>query len=71
GATGRRLTLEIRDDGVGFDPATVPLRPVAGGQQGLANLRRRAELLNAQLEIRSAPGQGTALSLTMPITGAP
>lgn len=69
-ASRRRLTLEIRDDGVGFDPALVPSAPEAGGPQGLANLHRRAELLGAELEIRSAPGQGTALSLTMPFTGA-
>ena len=65
--TQRRFTLEIRDDGVGFAPDAVPVRGRRGRAQGLANIRRRAELLDARLEIESAPGRGTRLSLTMPV----
>ena len=65
--TQRRFTLEIRDDGAGFDPAVTAERGRRGRAQGLANIRRRAELLDAQLSVESAPGQGTALSLTMPV----
>jgi signal transduction histidine kinase len=65
--TQRRFTLEIRDDGVGFAPDTVADRGRRGRAQGLANIRRRAELLNAKLQIESAPGRGTRLSLTMPV----
>ena len=63
----RRFTLEIRDDGVGFAPSTVPDGGRRGRAQGLANIGRRAELLDATLEIESAPGRGTRLSLTMPV----
>jgi signal transduction histidine kinase len=63
----RRLTLEIRDDGVGFDEDAATRRGRSGQAQGLVNLRRRAELLRATIDLRSAPGQGTALSLTMPV----
>jgi len=63
----RRFTLEIRDDGVGFAPSDGPERGRRGRAQGLANIRRRAELLEATLEIESAPGRGTRLSLTMPV----
>ena len=59
-----RLGLEIRDDGHGFD-TTLATR--GDGPHGLANLRGRAELLGAELDVRSAPGRGTALSLTMPV----
>jgi signal transduction histidine kinase len=66
--TRGRFSLEVRDDGVGFEPDG------AGGQarrgrrtHGLANIRRRAELLDAELAIDSAPGRGTVLSLTMPV----
>lgn len=67
--TRRRFRLEIRDDGAGFDPtaASPPGRGRRGRAQGLPNIRRRAELLDADLEIESAPGQGTRLSLTMPV----
>ena len=62
----RRLELEIADDGVGFDLAATEAAP-APDRQGLANMRRRAQLLDAHLEVRSVVGQGTALSLTMPV----
>jgi signal transduction histidine kinase len=63
----RRFRLEIRDDGVGFDPEAPPGRGRRGRAQGLENIRRRAELLAANLEIESAAGRGTRLSLTMPV----
>jgi signal transduction histidine kinase len=66
-STQRRFTLEIRDDGVGFDPSAPPGRGRRGRAQGLENIRRRAELLEASLEIESAAGRGTRLSLTMPV----
>ena len=50
-------TLEVQDDGVGFDVHDV------GDGNGLAALRTRAELLGATLEIRSAPGRGTTVRL--------
>jgi signal transduction histidine kinase len=65
--TERRFTLEIRDDGAGFDTAVTAERGRRGRAQGLANIRRRAEMLGAQLNVESAPGRGTALSLTMPV----
>ena len=65
--TQRRFTLEIRDDGAGFDTAATPSRGRRGRTQGLHNIRRRAELLDATLDIESAPSRGTRLSLTMPV----
>ena len=66
--TQRRFTLVVRDDGAGFDPDSGAERGRRGRRaQGLANIRRRAELLDAELSIESAPGRGTALSLTMPV----
>ncbi|MEO7296443.1 MAG: ATP-binding protein [Candidatus Limnocylindria bacterium] len=65
--TARRFTLEIRDDGAGFDPTVTADRGRRGRAQGLANIRRRAELLDATLSVESTPGHGTAISLTMPV----
>jgi signal transduction histidine kinase len=65
--TRRRFTLEIRDDGTGFDPAFTGDGARRGRPQGLANIRRRAELLDGRIEIETAPGRGTRLSLTMPV----
>lgn len=65
--TQRRFTLEVRDDGAGFDPDADGDRGRRGRAQGLANIRRRAELLDATFVVESAPGRGTAVSLTMPV----
>jgi signal transduction histidine kinase len=63
----RQLAVEIADDGVGFDPPAEVGQGAGGRAQGIENIRRRAELLGGRVEIRSAPGQGTAVSLTMPV----
>lgn len=67
GVAERRLSLRIRDDGVGYDPDQAERRARRGAAQGLANLRRRAELIGATLQLEGRPGQGAAVSLTMPV----
>ncbi len=59
-----RLAIEVGDDGVGFDPARLDGQ---SGHYGLLGLRERARLLGGEVEIRSQPGQGTALSFSLPI----
>ncbi|RJQ80889.1 sensor histidine kinase [Amycolatopsis panacis] len=60
------VTLDVRDDGVGFAPgATRAAAPGTGGL-GLAGLRRRVQRLAGRLEIESEPGGGTAISATVP-----
>jgi signal transduction histidine kinase len=64
----QRFTLVIADDGVGFDSDAPPRGGGRRGRaQGLGNMRRRAELLDGELRVESAPGTGTRLSLTMPV----
>jgi signal transduction histidine kinase len=66
---GDGLSLEINDDGGGFDVPTggLSLRQNGGAmRRGLHNMRERAELLGGRLEIVSAPGQGTRLRLEAP-----
>jgi signal transduction histidine kinase len=55
------LKLEIRDDGRGFDPGTVT--PGAG----LKSIRQRAQRLRGTLNINSKPGEGTVVSLQVPL----
>jgi signal transduction histidine kinase len=54
------LRLSLADDGVGL--SSIP----AGNGHGLRNIRERTRLLNAKLEIDTAPGEGLELVLTVP-----
>jgi signal transduction histidine kinase len=58
----RNLHLEIKDDGKGFDPATVG----ATAGLGLVSMRERAAQLDGSLAIISKPGQGTRIRLIVP-----
>ncbi|TMR34182.1 sensor histidine kinase [Actinomadura geliboluensis] len=55
-----QVTLDVFDDGAGFDPAV----PSAG--YGLAAMRERAGSVGGTLTVESAPGEGTALCLRIP-----
>lgn len=59
----RDWELSVRDDGAGFDPSA----PVTGN--GLQNLRRRAEKIQASVHVASSPGKGTTVTLTIPKSG--
>jgi signal transduction histidine kinase len=59
---GDLAQLEIRDHGVGFDPASAT--PKSFGLQGI---RERARLMGGQARIASAPGKGTSVSVEIPI----
>lgn len=63
---GDEVTLDARDDGVGFDPAHPPAPPSAEGGHGLPGMRRRAERLAGTLHVESEPGGGTAISARLP-----
>jgi two-component system, NarL family, sensor histidine kinase DegS len=62
---GDSWTLEVRDDGRGFDAATVAAR--GRSNFGLQFMRERAELIGARLDIRSRPDGGTVVRLAIPI----
>ena len=55
------IHLEIKDDGRGFEPEN------AGDGNGLGNIRFRAEALNADWNLESAPGKGTRWAMTFKI----
>ena len=63
---GDEVILDIRDDGVGFDPLAVAPRSRTGGF-GLDGMRARAERIAGSLTVESEPGHGTALSARVPL----
>lgn len=60
------VTLDVRDDGIGFVPAATRVNGTADGGFGLAGMRQRIQRLAGRLEIESEPGGGTAISATVP-----
>jgi two-component system NarL family sensor kinase len=60
--------VSVADDGPGFDPATA-LGPV-DGHIGLALLTDAAEGVGGRLDLRSRPGKGTTVRLTVPVPHA-
>jgi two-component system sensor histidine kinase UhpB len=64
GGRDGRVTLEVRDDGRGFDPGSA-----AGA--GLRGMRERALLVGAELAVDSRLGDGTTVRLTLRPNGAP
>ncbi|MDR7482302.1 MAG: histidine kinase [Armatimonadota bacterium] len=71
------VSLEVSDDGIGFDPARagptrgLPATPAAGngnaGGLGLAGMAERIALVGGRLEVRSAPGTGTTITAWAPV----
>lgn len=59
------LAIEIRDNGVGFDPATNPA--VASDRHvGLKIMKERAFRIGGQCQVTSATGEGTRVTLSLP-----
>ncbi|HXI20474.1 MAG TPA: sensor histidine kinase [Gemmatimonadales bacterium] len=59
---GDVLAVDIQDDGKGFVPGTP-----GGGGFGLAGMRERTARLQGSLSVESIPGEGTTVSLTLPL----
>jgi signal transduction histidine kinase len=62
-ATEKLFTLVCKDDGVGFD---LEEKNRSGGL-GLLNLKARARLINAELNVHTAPEKGSIVSIELPI----
>ncbi|MGO1267354.1 MAG: sensor histidine kinase, partial [Microbacterium gubbeenense] len=62
------VRLDITDDGVGFDMAEWERAPdAASASYGLRFMRSRLRELGGGLDIESAPGEGTAVSVHLPL----
>ena len=59
----QQITLEVSDDGQGFDLSST----IDRGGIGVASMRERAEKLGGQFLIRSAPGEGTRVTVSLPL----
>lgn len=64
---GDEVALDVVDDGVGFDPRVPASHADGEGGFGLGAIRLRAERLGGTVEVESAPGEGTALAVRVPV----
>ena len=61
GGDAQHVTLEIRDNGVGFESAAVP----APAGLGLVSMRERVDNLGGTFEVTTHPGQGTTVRVSL------
>ncbi len=59
---GDRVHVEVRDWGIGFDPANIE-----SGHYGIQGICERARLLGGTARIETAPGQGTRIHVELPV----
>lgn len=64
---GMNAVVEIEDDGVGFDVVALEANYATRGSLGMLNIRERAKLVKGRSVIKSAPGQGTKITITIPV----
>ena len=66
----QQLHLSVRDDGVGFDVASIREQAVRGSSLGLLSMEERATLADGGLEYDSTPGRGTEVHAWFPLKWA-
>jgi signal transduction histidine kinase len=62
--TPQSMTLEISDDGIGFDAG----HPGLSSSLGMSSIQQRAAMLRSRVEVISAVGKGTTIRMTIPLT---
>lgn len=62
-ADERRVVLEVSDDGRGFDPDSIGVE----GGMGLLSMEERTEKLGGKLDVKSAPGEGTSVVVSLEV----
>jgi signal transduction histidine kinase len=68
GATPPGITLQIQDDGIGFDiDQKLQRSPTDRPSFGLLGMYERINLVGGQIEVRSKPGGGTTICVTVPL----
>lgn len=65
-----QLHLWVRDDGVGFDAASVREQAVRGASLGVLSMEERATLAGGGLQYHTAPGRGTEVHAWFPLRWA-
>lgn len=67
---GSDLLLVVRDDGIGFDPASLEDRAGQEATLGLMGIKERAFLAGGRARIISSPGEGTTVEVYLSLHSA-
>jgi len=67
---GGRLHIQIKDEGLGFNPADLNAEDQNGGHLGLFSVRERLRLFGGRLDIESQPGAGACMTIVAPLLEA-
>jgi PAS domain S-box-containing protein len=62
---GDLLSIEVRDEGQGFDPSSQTVFSEQSSKFGLFSIKERMTALRGSFTIKSVPGQGTTAVLTL------
>ena len=62
----RSVSVQITDDGRGFDPEATLVRAARAGRLGLVGMHERVRMLGGRTQIDSRPGGPTVISATLP-----
>jgi PAS domain S-box-containing protein len=65
--TGHQVSLNIRDNGIGFKVPPVLGSLSSSGKLGLLGMQERIELLGGELDIKSSPGKGASVTASVPV----
>jgi signal transduction histidine kinase len=66
-----QLVVTVSDDGAGFDVTSMELRQRELVGFGLFNIRQKINYLGGSVAIHSSPGNGTQVTLTVPMGSMP
>jgi signal transduction histidine kinase len=61
------ISIQVKDDGNGFDPAVLQQESEKKNGFGLFSVRERLTHIGGTMEIQSIPGKGTQVTLTAPL----
>ena len=62
------LTLQLADNGCGFEPNILPEADESGKGLGLRGMRERANILRGEFELQTSPGHGTSITIRVPLS---
>jgi PAS domain S-box-containing protein len=62
------LELHLKDDGRGFDAEAARKHALSGKSLGMVGMEERVRLAGGKIRVESAPGRGTGIRVSLPVT---